>query len=421
MKGGLCDGEERSKIAATKDPALSEKPSIAVLPFDNMSNDPEQDYFADGLAEDILTGLARSKLFFVISRNSTFFYKGQAINIQKVGHELGAQYLLEGSVRKMGDRLRVTVQLIEVETSNHVWAERFDGSLSEVFDFQDQVTTKIVGTISPELRLAEADRVRRLPPDSMNAWDCVMRAAPFMNENSHEGYEEALKILNRAVELDQNYSVAHAMLAQCHLLAASNNWVGKVSDQFAKAEQEATVAQRLDPSNPFAYSAKAHLHTLRGEYEDAVEAAERALEIDPSLSEARAILAHALSFMGQIERTFQVIDEGDRTSPKDPERSLMWQAAANAHFAAGNYQDAITATRKVMLLKPEWYGAYVINGASHGLLGNLDEAEQSISRLAELLPKFTLAAAKKYPMFWRPEDADCLVEGLRLAGLAENS
>ena len=214
------------------------------------------------------------------------------------------------------------------------------------------------------------------------------------------------------------YSVAHAMLAQCHLLAGSNNWVGKVSDQFAKAEREATLAQRLDPSNPFAYSAKARLHGLRGEFEDAIEAAERALEIDPSLSEARSTMAHALSFMGQIERTFHEIDEGDRTSPKDPERSLMLQAAANAHFAAQNYQDAIAATRKVMLLKPDWYGSYVIHGASNGLLGNSDEAEQSISRLRELLPKFTLAAAKKYPMFRRPDDADRLVEGLRLAGLA---
>jgi adenylate cyclase len=295
---------------------LPDKPSIAVLPFLNMSGDPEQDYFADGIVEDILTGLARLRWLFVIARNSSFSYKGRNVDVRQVGRELGVRYVLEGSVRRGGNRIRITGQLIEAETGSHLWAERYDRALDDVFAIQDEITESVIGCIQPEVYTAEHDRLKRKPPQSLDAWESFIRGMFLYSQHSDAGTKDALNMLDRAIELDPCYAQAHGLRAVCLAWRAFQGWENRVA-AFAQAAESADRAVACDPGEPWAYMAHGFIAVANRRDSEAVAALSRAIDASPNFAYAHGLLGAAHAFGGRPDQAIECIDRGVRLSPRD--------------------------------------------------------------------------------------------------------
>ena len=393
-----------------------DKPSIAVLPFSNMSGDPEQEYFADGIAEDILTGLARLRWLFVIARNSSFSYKGRNVDVRQVGRELGVRYVLEGSVRRGGNRIRITGQLIEAETGNHLWAERYDRALDDVFAIQDEITDNVIGCIQPGVYAAEHDRLKRKPPQSLDAWESFVRGLFLYSQHSDASTKDALKMFERAISLDPCYAQAHGLLAVCLAWRAFQGWEDR-DKAFSEAAKRADQAVACDPGEPWAYFAHGVIATANRRDSEAVAAFSRAIDASPNFAYAHGVLGAAHAFSGRPDQAIECIDRGVRLSPRDifgEEYELYY---AFAHFQAGRYVEAASAAHRAIQQRPGHPTLYMMAAASYGLAGETDKAKRAITQLTNLVPDISAAVVEETFLYYRREDRRRLAMGLRVGGL----
>jgi adenylate cyclase len=369
---------------------LPDKPSIAVLPFVNMSGDPEQEYFADGIVEDILTGLARLRWLFVIARNSSFSYKGRNVDVRQVGRELGVRYVLEGSVRRGGNRVRITGQLIEAETGNHIWAERYDRALDDIFAIQDEITESVIGCIQPEVYTAEHDRLKRKPPQNLDAWESFVRGMFLYSQHSDAGTREAITLLDRAIQLDPCYAQAIGLRAVCLVWRAFQGWENR-SAAFAEGAKGADRAVACDPEEPWAYVAHGFIAVGNRRYSEAVAALSRTIDLSPNFAYAQGLLGAAHALGGRPGQAIACIDRGVRLSPRDifgDEYELYY---AFANFQAARYDAAVAAALRAIQLRPGHPTLYIMAAASYALAGRIEDAKKAIIQLVNLVPNISAA------------------------------
>ena len=321
------------------------------MPFANLSGDPEQEYFADGMVEDIITALSKVRWFFVIARNSSFTYKGRPIDVKRVGRELGVRYVLEGSVRKAGNRLRITAQLVEAETGNHVWAERYDREVADIFGVQDEITGRVVAAIEPQLHAAEHFRSQRKPPESLDAWECVVRALAYVSRRTKEDHAAAQELLQRAVALDPTYAQAHSVLAYTLGLDVVYGWRPR-EDGLLLALTAAQKAVLLDDDDPWSHVALGSVLARTGRPEDAISEFRKALALNPNFALAHSRLGMVLCALGNSEEALAEIDTAERLNPRELSRGLNNVARAVAHFIDGRYREGIEAAQRAILREP---------------------------------------------------------------------
>ena len=401
-------------------PTLPDKPSIAVLPFQNMSGDPEQEYFADGVVEDIITALSRIRWLFVIARNSSFTYKGRAVDVKQVGRELGVRYVLEGSVRRAANRVRVTGQLIDVSTGAHLWGDRFEGALEDIFDLQDQVTASVIGAIAPQLEHAEIERAKRKPTDSLDAYDYFLRGMASYYGRTREAINEALPLFYKAIELDTNFASAYGMAAWCYAWRKINGWMTDRTQEIAETARLARRAAELGPDDAVALSRGAQaLGYVVGDLDAATTFVDRALAINPNLAGAWYASGWVRVFLGESDVAIKHFAQAMRLSPLDPHSIGMQAGTAFAHFMAGRFDEASLWAGKAMWEHTNYLTTLVIAAASNALAGRPAEAQKALVRLRELDPTLRVSNVKDWGAFQRPEDLAKLEEGLRKAGLPE--
>jgi TolB-like protein/Tfp pilus assembly protein PilF len=416
-QGQVSDKPEPSNEAAVR-PPLPDKPSIAVLPFDNLSNDPEQQYFSDGITEDIITALSRFRSLTVIARNSSFYYKGRSINVKQVGRELGVRYILEGSVRKVANRLRITGELIDVETGANLWADRFDGDMADIFDLQDQVTARVIGAIALKLGEAEIQRIRSKPTGSLDAYDCFLRGMASLHKWSREGNDEALAHFHRAIELDPSYAVAHGLAARTYVQREAGGWLTDRPHELAEASRLARRAVELGHDDAVALSTAGFaLAVLVGEIEDGDAFIDAALDLNPNLAWAWLYSGWIKAMLGDTELAIECIARAKRLSPHDPQDISIQTATAFAHFIAGRYGEALTCAQAATRNRPQMQIVHCLAAASAALAGRPDEARKAVERLRMLDPSVRLANARKIILIRRRDDLARWTDALRLAGL----
>jgi|KBSMisStandDraft_5_1062788.scaffolds.fasta_scaffold23246_4 adenylate cyclase len=403
-----------------KNPALPEKPSIAILPLQNMSGDPEQEYFADGVVEDITTALSRFRSLFVIARNSSFTYKGRSIDVRQVGRELGVRYVLEGSVRKLGDQVRITGQLIDAVTGAHLWADRIDGRVEDVFALQDRVTASVVGAIIPRLEEAEIARAQRKPTHSIDAYDCYLHGLRESNELTRESNEAAFQSFMKAIALDPGFAIAHAKAAYCINMRKVNGWLGDPETESAQACRLARRALDLGRDDAATLVVAGYvLAYVGGELDAGAEFIGRALMLNPNLAEGWASSSWIQVCLGNPQAALEHVATAMRLSPADPRAYVFHLFTSMAHLSAGNADQAIESAKRVLHDKPV-LGAMRILAISCALAGRLDEARSVLARMSALDPTLRLSnIGRVIPPYRRPQDRDRYLEGLRAAGLPE--
>jgi adenylate cyclase len=410
-----------SSDSATKSfPPLPDKPSIAVLPFQNMSGDPEQEYFADGVVEEIITALSRIRWLFVIARNSSFTYKGRAVHVKQVGLELGVRYVLEGSVRKAGNRVRITGQLIDVSTGSHIWADRFDGELANIFDLQDQVTASVVGAIEPMLEQAEIERAKRKPTESLDAYDHYLRGLAAVHQWTREGNREALAHFTRATELDPNFASAFGMAARCYAQRVGFAWVTDRAHEVAETRRLAHRASELakDDAGALATAGQA-LFVVVGEVGEAVALIDRALKLNPNLAWAWFSSGFARVSLGNLEEAIDHVSRSMRLSPQDPQMFAQQMVIAAAHLFAGHWDEAFLWAEKSIRERPNFFAGHCLAAASGAFAGKMAEARKALERARLLDPELRLSNLKDLQPFRQAEHLARLGEGLTMAGLPE--
>jgi adenylate cyclase len=412
---------ESSPAPAQPGQLLPDKPSIAVLPFQNMSGDPEQEYFADGMVEEITTAISRLPWLFVIARNSSFTYKGKSIDVKQVGRELGVRYVLEGSVRKSGQRVRITGQLIDAATGNHIWADRFDGALDDTFDLQDRVASSVVGAIEPRLRLSEIERAARKPTECLDAYDLYLRALAQSYRYTEEGIAEAIVLLWQALALDPSYGPAAGLIGWCYLFQRLQGW-GTVSDDDIAAgirlARQALEVAREDPDTMI----RAALTLSYGGGETALAEAvlNRALTLNPNAAFGWMVrgFIHAV-LRNQPEPAIEALERALRLSPFDPLGFVKATWLAHAHIAARRFDKAIEWADRALHNQPRFIVAVRAKIVALAYLGRLDEARAELSRMLALYPGLTMTALRRTTASFDPEYAEFALAGLRLAGLPE--
>ena len=398
---------------------LPEKPSIAVLPFDNMSDSHEQEYFSDGISEDLTTALSRFDWLFVVARNSAFTYKGKAVDVKQVGRELGVRYILEGSVRRAGNRVRTNVQLIDTTTDRHLWAERFDREMEDVFELQDDIVARIATTVGPEITLAEIERAQGKRPETFDAWDHYLQAIAGYHRMTKEDLGIAVSHLKKAIEIDPKFANAIALLGLCHFHIGGRGWIRPARQAFLEARHFTKEAVRLAPSSPETHQALAFVLAMTGSADEAVLAARRAVELNPNYADAYAVLGHALIFCGDLETGLAACQKAERSSPRDSRGTWLYDAMGHAHFFLGDYEKAIEVSKRGLHQDPSVYGALVTLAGASAHLGRKEEAQHYVDELLRAVPRYSLRALRKNPMFVDPELIEKLVESMRLAGLPE--
>jgi adenylate cyclase len=410
----------RVRLGTPEHPALPlpDKPSIAVLAFTNMSGDPEQEYFADGVVEDIITALSRIRWLFVIARNSTFTYKGQAIDVKRIGRELGVRYVLEGSVRKGGNRVRVTTQLIDAASGTHVWAERYDRDLSDIFAVQDEITASVAGVIEPALAEAEQQRVLRKPPERLDAWEAYQRGLWHFYKYGPEDNEIAQTFFRQAIALDPKFAPGHygyAFAVQWDIWHYSGRLYSEVQ---GIPRDEALLAVALDDKDAMAHAILAHIRMWASEWEEAIAEARTAYALNPNSAFVISMLGCVLSFGGYRAEALERLRQAMRASPHDPLTWLwtMWTAATQ--FFLRDFAAALETYRQLIRLRPRTGDAYLLTAATLAHLGRLEEARAMLDRSEQEFPD-DLRRYRQHPPWLRPEDYAIRVEGLRLAGLSE--
>jgi adenylate cyclase len=395
------------------------KPSIAVLPFDNMSDDHAQEYFSDGISEDLTTALSRFEWLFVIARNSAFTYKGKAVDAKQVGHELGVRYILEGSVRRAGDRVRVNAQLIDAESVHHVWAQRYDRKMDDLFELQDDIVASIATAVGPEITVAEIARSQSKRPEDLDAWDHYLRALAAYHRMTKQDIAAAVADLERAIRIDPEFAKAHALLGQCHTHVGMRGWSRPARPAFEEARRWAEGAVRLAPASPEANQSLAFVLAMTGNAQQAIRVARRAIELNPNFAEAYAVLGHAHIFCGDLEAGMVACHRAERGSPRDSRGTWLYDAMGHGYFFLGDYEKAIEVSKKGLHQDPSLFGALVTLACAYAQQGRDKEASHYVEELLRQIPRYSLRALRKNPMFVDSKLVEKLIESMRLAGLPE--
>ena len=399
------------------DRAEPDRASIAVLPFDNLSGDPEQEYFADGIVEEIITGLSRIKWLFVISRNSSFIYKGKPVDVKAVGRNLGVRYVLQGSVRRSGNHVRVAGQLIETESAAHVWADRYDGTLGDLFTLQDEMTMSVIGAVEPTLRRAEVERVRRKRPDSLDAYDQFLRALPLVTTAMPEDADKALQFLQEAIRLEPNYAAVHGFIAWCHEQRYLRAGLQADTRHAALVHAHAAIETGSDDAMALAMGGFV-VGILERDYETALEAIDRSLALSPSSALAFGFSSIIRVLKGEDSTAIEHARIGIRLSPYDPLLYLPYIGLAYAHLFAGNFVEAASAASRASAANPRFSVPRYLHTAALVRLSRLDEAKAMADVLLALQPGFTISGLVS-GRITTPERMGMLAAALRRAGLPE--
>jgi TolB-like protein len=395
---------------------LPDRPAIAVLPFVNMSGDPEQEYFSDGISEDIITALSKLRWFFVIARNSSFVYKGKAAHMKQVAGELGVGYVVEGSVRKIGDRVRITVQLNDVETGSHIWAERYDRELTDVFAVQDEITEAIVAAIEPQLYAAENFHARRKTPESMDAWDLVMRSLSHYWRVTRQDNLVAQALLEKATTIDPNYGQALGVLSASHSFCAHMGWAD-LAATIPIAERAAVAAVRADNEDPWAHHALATVHLHCRRFEDSLAEFEWALRLNPNFSVAQGYYGLALCYCGRWQEGDLAARRALRLSPRDPFSAVYSGIAAYAQYVGRNYDEAMRFARESIRQRSDFVGAHRVLTAAAGMGGRPEVAAAALQELRRAQPSISLDWIAKHMPIKENDEREHYLEGFRRAGL----
>lgn len=397
----------------------ADKPSLVVLPFHNMSADPEQEYFADGVVEDITTALSRLRWLFVIARNSAFTYKGRAVDVRQVGRDLGVRYVLEGSVRRAGGQVRIGCQLIEAESGHNVWADRFEGEFADVFALQDRVMEAVAGAVLPRLETAELERSRRKHPESLDAWDLVLRALPLIHGMTLAGHEQALDLLARAIVLDPNYATALGLAAWCHTLRLAQLWSPKPDDS-GEGRDLARRAIAVGADDPEALTMGGYaLGFLNRDPHAGLPAIDRGLTLNPNSARGYTFSGWLRSFAGDHARAIEHFARAVQLSPMDPMAYRTRGGAAFSHLFSGMPDEAAAMARQALMQQANFAPAHRALIAALGHLGRFDEAVVAIHHACSVSPGLTTTSALAVARFVRPEDRTVFRDGLLLAGLPE--
>ncbi|HLH89064.1 MAG TPA: winged helix-turn-helix domain-containing tetratricopeptide repeat protein [Xanthobacteraceae bacterium] len=397
--------------------ALPDRPAIAVLPFVNMSGDPEQEYFSDGISEDIITALSRLRWFFVIARNSSFVYKGKSANLKQIAAELGVGYVVEGSVRRAGERLRITAQLNDALTGGHIWAERYDRDLADVFAVQDEITTAIVAAIEPQIYAAENFRAQRKSPDSMVAWDLVMRALSHFWRVTRQDNVVAQALLEKATALDPHYGQAHGLLATTHTFSAHMGWAD-MAVAGPTAERAAHAAALADDDDPWAHHALGYVHLYARRFEDSLQEFEQALRLNPNFSLAQGYYGLTLAYCSRPEEAIVAARRALRLSPRDPYAAVYDGIAGYAQYVGRNYADAIRLARDGIRRRGDFVGAHRVLTAALGMAGQRELAAAALVELRRAQPNISLAWIARQMPIRDAAEMEHYLEGFRRAGLA---
>jgi TolB-like protein/cytochrome c-type biogenesis protein CcmH/NrfG len=396
---------------------VRDRPAIAVLPFSNMSDDPEQDYFSDGISEDIITALSKLRWFLVIARNSSFIYKGKPVDIRQIGEELGVGYVLEGSVRKIGGRVRITSQLNDVSTGSHVWAERYDRDVADVFAVQDEITEAIVAAIEPQLYAAENVHARRKHPGNMDAWELLMRALSHYWLVTRQDNETAQQLLGQAIAIDPDYGQALGVLSTSITFGAHMGWA-EIETVAAAAERTALAAVRADSEDAWAHHALGSFYLITRCFDDSLAELETALRLNPCFLQAQAYYATALGFCGRWQESLDAVSRALQLSPRDPASAFYFGSASLAHYVGRNYGEAARLARVATRLRADYAAAYRVLVAASGMLDHPQARATAVEELRRAQPNISLAWIADHVPFKQQADRDHYLEGFRRAGLA---
>jgi TolB-like protein len=395
-----------------------DKPSIAVLPFENLDRDPAQDYFTDGIVEDVTTALSRNRAFFVIARNSSFTYKGRHVDAKQIARELGVRYVLEGSVRKSGGRVRVTGQLIEAESGHHLWADRFDGDLSEIFELQDRIVTRVVGAIAPQLERAEIDRAKHRATGDLAAYDLYLRGLDSWNRWTKDGNAKALELFYAALEKDHDFSTAYGLAASCYLLAKAADW--RSSFDVQEISRLVDRAADIGTDDPVALCWAGHVHAyFAKDLDRALMLVGRALELDANLAIAWQRSGWVRGYAGDADGAIESLNRAIRLNPLDPRVFLTQSAMAFAHFIAGRDDQAADWAATALRVKPNWMPALRVAVAANAMRGNRDEANRARSLYLRIDPGVRIAKICEFYPLRRDQDRQRLIGAMRIAGMPD--
>jgi len=399
-------------------PALppADRPAIAVLPFTNMTGDAAQEYFSDGISEDIITALSKLRWLFVIARNSSFIYKNKAVHLKQVADDLGVGYVVEGSVRKVGDRVRISAQLNDVATGSHIWAERYDRELAEVFAVQDEITEAIVGAIEPQLYAAENFRARRKHPDSMDAWDLLMRAMSHYWRVTRQDNVVAQALLEKATVIDPHYGHAFGLLATSHTFSAHMGWEDmRVAAPIA--ERAASAAIRVDSEDPWAHHALGCVHLQARRFDDSLAELEWALRLNPNFWMAQAYYGLTLAYCGRWQEAASAVQRALRSSPRDPLAAIYCGIASYAQFVGRNYAEAMRLAREGIRQRGDFVGAHRVLTAAAGMARQDEVATAALEALRRVQPNLSLEWIAKELPIRHDAEREHYLEGFRRAGL----
>ena len=413
----LSGGGERS--ASGKAPALPDRPSIAVLPFDNLSDDPDQVHFVDGIVDDIITELSRIPYIFVIARTTSFTYKGKSVDIRQVGRELGVRYVLEGSVRKVGDRVRISAQLIEAATGNHIWAERYDPNLEDIFSVQDEITAQVAGSIHPELLAAEVRHAQQKPTESLDVWNYAVRGRWHVLRLTPEDNAKAKRLFGKALDLEPNYVPALAFLVYCHICEVLFGWSQAPPESITEARRLARKAASLDENDPWVQCALGLTEFIDKNPDTAAAHFRRAIDLIPNFALAHGYLSCMLAYAGEAEAAIEAGHKAMRLSPRDPELFHFHVGIGTGHFIAERYEEAIAWANKVIAERPETPAGRRLLAASLAQLGKNTEARKAMEDLLSLTPGVTATLLRNIVYFKKPADFDRYIDAMRKAGLPD--
>ncbi len=421
---GAEDGNQPAGESLPEAPATPleapDRPAIAVLPFDNMSGDPEQEYFADGIVEDIITALSKFRWFPVVARNSTFTYKGRAVDVTDVGRELGARYVVEGSIRKGGDRVRISVQLIDAKSGNHIWAERYDCALGAIFAVQDQITEAIVGAIEPELGSTERARAKRIPPDRLDAWDCYHRGLWHLYRFTKESNARAQQLMRQAMAMDPGFGLAHAGLADALYMGVMHGYSDAPEQSTSDAFEAAQQGLALDDKHAGAHFSLGRVFYLKREHDDAIAELQTAVALNPSFADAYYGLSLALLYAGRPEEAVEAADNALRLSPHDPYHWIFLTIRAAALAIAKRHEEAVESANEAARHPEAKLTAFAVQAGCLALVGRPGEARAALDKARQLKPDLSADYLGKIWPFKNPRDFNYFIDGLRDLGLREH-
>jgi TolB-like protein/Tfp pilus assembly protein PilF len=410
---------EGSEAPATEIQSPGERPSIAVLPFRNTGGDPDQDYFAEGISEDIISGLSRFRWFFVISRHSTFGFRDSSLDVANIASNLGVRYVLEGSVRRSGNKIRITASLLDASKSRHVWSERYDFEEEDLFVVQDQITQAVISQAFPKFLQSEADRAMRVDITSLGSWDLTMRARWHLWRFNKADIDTSKALIEQVLENDPNNAMALADLAGIHLISGLYGWSPSAPASLALAYQTAQLAASFDDQDAWTFAILGLVEAAMREHDAGLRHLRRAIQLNPNFSFAHGFLGLALAFSGQVDEARQAIDETIRLSPFDQFMAVWFIARSAAAFVNEDYEEAITWAQRSVEERPDFPSGQRLLAASYGMSNRIDEAQRAVMDVLRLIPDQTIGNLRVQLPYGDPEVVERFLEGLRRGGLGE--